>query len=277
MNPSPYITFPTPPFPYYLESGYRLYPIGETHPNRHHLGVYDLIYVCSGTLPIGEEDTRYELSSGDALILSPDRWHYSLRPCEVETAFYWVHFRSHESVEENIQEHGGRSLPIKLPKQWRASDPDLMKRLMAKLVNLTTESRTVAYWEEQQTFWELLRLMNDGGQLASSSQSMTVASQTEAFIKQNFQRDLTNESLSEVMHFHPNYLARCMKEVYGVTPLEFLQRYRIDQAKMLLLKTEWSMPRIAEHVGFHFTPYFSRTFKKRVGISPLAYRKQYQG
>ncbi len=276
MSTSPYITFPTPPFPYYLESGYRLYAVGESHPNRHHLGVFDLIYVTAGTLYIGEEDTRFALTAGHALILLPDRWHYASQPCETETAFYWVHFRSGEGWEEGAWEQGTGGLPIKLPKLWQVSDQALMTRLMARLVELSVESRTTAYWEEQQVFWELLRLMNDGGQSAQSSRAVAVASQIEAFIKQHYQRNLTNEILSEALHFHPNYLARCMKEVFGVTPLEYLQDYRIEQAKLLLLKTEWAMPRIAEHIGFHYAPYFSSSFKKQVGLSPLAYRKQYQ-
>ncbi len=277
MHTPAFITLPTPPFPYYLESGYRSYPVGESHPNRHHLGVFDLIYVLSGALHIGEEDAHYELTGGDSLILLPDRWHYALKPCETVTEFYWVHFRAGEGWEEGALDQGASGWPIKLPKLWRASDSKMMTSLLAKLVDLSVESRTIAYWEEQQIFWELLRLMSLGGQSPAASQAVAIAGRVEAFIKQNYQQDLTNEALSDALHFHSNYLARCMKNVYGVTPMEYLQQYRIDQAKLLLLKTEWPMPRIAEQVGFRFTPYFSSSFKRRVGLSPLAYRKQYQG
>ncbi|MNI97963.1 Transcriptional activator NphR [compost metagenome] len=57
--------------------------------------------------------------------------------------------------------------------------------------------------------------------------------------------------------------------------MEYVMQYRLEQARLLLLKTDWSMARIAEEVGFVYASYFSRCFTARNGITPLQYRKQY--
>lgn len=274
QNAGSFIAFQTPPFPYYLECGFRQYAVGDVHPNRHSIGVFDLLFVTKGSLFIGEEDKEWLLSAGETLILLPDRYHYAVEPCETETDFYWIHFQAAEYWQES-DDNGKTGWPIALPKTWNVSDPEHMTRLIARLLELSVESRTMAYWEEQQTFWEILRLMNEGGSGVRASHAATLAEKTEVYLKQNYQKEITNRTLSDALHFHPNYIARCMKEMFDCTPMEFLHHYRLEQAKLLLLKTEWPVSKIAEFVGFRFTPYFSSCFSKKIGVSPLAYRKKY--
>ncbi|MNU07836.1 Arabinose operon regulatory protein [compost metagenome] len=57
--------------------------------------------------------------------------------------------------------------------------------------------------------------------------------------------------------------------------MEYLTDYRLEQAKLLLLKTEISIAKVAERTGFESTAYFSRRFALKVGISPLRFRKRY--
>jgi len=51
--------------------------------------------------------------------------------------------------------------------------------------------------------------------------------------------------------------------------------YRLDQAKLLLLKADWPIAKIAEETGFKQTPHFSRLFTEHAGLSPLRYRKRF--
>ncbi|MEY8746097.1 helix-turn-helix transcriptional regulator [Paenibacillus tundrae] len=81
--------------------------------------------------------------------------------------------------------------------------------------------------------------------------------------------------LAEALHFHPNYIVRCMKAKYGCTPSDYLQEIRLDHARRLLVTTDWSIDCVAEEVGFRYSPYFSACFKRKMGISPLQFRKQY--
>ena len=70
-----------------------------------------------------------------------------------------------------------------------------------------------------------------------------------------------------------DYLGRIFLQELGLSPMEYLNRYRIKEAKVLLNHTCASITEIADQVGFDDPAYFSRAFRKQVGISPRAYRK----
>lgn len=265
------LTFPSLPLPYYLESGMTIYKPGEYHPARRNLGVYDLIVVKKGCLFIGEEESTWALAEGDMLILLPDAYHYAVQECSEETIFYWLHF---DTAKNFIQSYDLISHKIQLPRQTTIPVPEQAYALFESLQMLTIEPRSSAFWGEQSVFIELLQQLDPSRTEQSHARVRTVAEQVESYIKTHYREPINNTSLSEHLHYHFNYLTRCMKESYGVTPTEYLLQYRLDQAKRLLLTTPWSISSIAEHVASP-TAYFTRRFSARFGMSPLQYRKQF--
>lgn len=276
------ISLAAPPLPYYLESGFSTYMTGDTHPDRARLGVYDLLFITKGTLYLGEEEQTWSLTEGHYALLLPDKYHYSVRPCDADCHFFWLHFQTiapymiRESKTLPLSEF---FLPqkneITLHQQGEVADPERLALFWRQLKEMSVSERSVSFWEEQRIFTEILRTLDIGNKPDEQSKVHRLAERIEAYIKQHYSDDLTNERLVEEFHFHPNYLSRCMKSVYGCTPLEYLVAYRIEQSKLLLLKTQWSIERISEEVGFHHAAYFSNCFRGKIGLSPLAYRKQY--
>jgi AraC-type DNA-binding domain-containing proteins len=70
-----------------------------------------------------------------------------------------------------------------------------------------------------------------------------------------------------------DYLTHCFRQELGTTPVEYLNRYRVLQARRLLVESDKSITNIALEVGFSSSSYFSRVFRKEVGLSPEAYRR----
>jgi AraC-like DNA-binding protein len=71
-----------------------------------------------------------------------------------------------------------------------------------------------------------------------------------------------------------NYLTHIFGRELGLSPWQYLNRYRIKQAQELLHRTSDSITAVALQVGFNDPAYFSRVFRKQVGLSPSAYREQ---
>jgi len=71
-----------------------------------------------------------------------------------------------------------------------------------------------------------------------------------------------------------NHLSRIFRRELGISPWDYLNRYRIKQAKELLTNTQDSITSVALRVGFNDPAYFSRVFRKQVGQSPSTFRKQ---
>lgn len=108
----------------------------------------------------------------------------------------------------------------------------------------------------------------------SRSDSMDVVSKIIAYMKDNFNKPLSNQMLSEMTGYHEYHLNRLFTRHTGLTVHRYILNLRLNCAKDLLLNTELSLMQIAEQSGFQSNTHFSGYFKQVVGISPLEYRKQ---
>ncbi len=97
------------------------------------------------------------------------------------------------------------------------------------------------------------------------------------YIASHYQEDLSLSMVAEVVHITPVYLSRLFKKEEGINFLDYLNQYRIDAAKKLLLDLNYNVIEIASMTGFQNTKYFSKVFKKNVGITPSEYRKRQLG
>lgn len=70
----------------------------------------------------------------------------------------------------------------------------------------------------------------------------------------------------------PSYFCRFMKKQFDLTPLEFLNEYRISEAVGLMETTDKKIMEIAEMTGFSNVNRFTETFKKMYGCRPMDYR-----
>ncbi len=86
-------------------------------------------------------------------------------------------------------------------------------------------------------------------------------------------QDTTIESLAQIYHMSVEHFIRSFKSYYGTTPANYRVRARLSKAKSLLTDTTLSISTIAEMCGYDDPLYFSRLFKRHIGISPQGYRK----
>jgi AraC family transcriptional regulator, transcriptional activator of pobA len=77
------------------------------------------------------------------------------------------------------------------------------------------------------------------------------------------------------LNLSPKYLSDLLKLETGKTALELIHLYIISQAKNLLAEGELNVSEIAYRLGFENPPYFSRLFKKEVGMSPKEYKNKF--
>ena len=95
------------------------------------------------------------------------------------------------------------------------------------------------------------------------------------YIAEHYAEHLTLEDAASSIQINPTYLSTVFKKETGENFLNYLTRYRMDQAKKLLVSTNDTMISIAEQVGYRDVRHFSDTFTRIVGIKPSVYRKVY--
>ncbi|MGF9819175.1 helix-turn-helix domain-containing protein [Brevibacillus agri] len=93
------------------------------------------------------------------------------------------------------------------------------------------------------------------------------------YIASRFAEQMSIQSLAQLAGLSPNYFGEAFKKAYGQSVMDYLTELRIGHAKQLLRDSDLYMREIARKVGYHDEFYFSRKFKKVVGVSPSAYSR----
>lgn len=96
--------------------------------------------------------------------------------------------------------------------------------------------------------------------------------QLKQYIADHSHEDISLEVLGSRIGLSPIYISRIFKEKLGINYIDFLTECRIEKAKKLMSDPEKSIKEITFEVGYHEPNYFSKVFKKMVGVSPKEFR-----
>ncbi len=107
-----------------------------------------------------------------------------------------------------------------------------------------------------------------------AEKSSSLIETAKEYIQVNYSKDISLDDVSRTVNISPYYFSRIFKEDTGEGFVEYLTRIRIDKAKELLTTTEYSMKEICSMVGYADPNYFSRSFKKNVGVTPTEYKRE---
>lgn len=97
----------------------------------------------------------------------------------------------------------------------------------------------------------------------------------EKYVKDNFNNEITLEELAHKFYISKEYISRLFKKQFNTNLFDYLATLRIENAKELILKTQYSIEEIALRVGFSNGNYFSKAFRKKTNLSPSEYRNNH--
>jgi signal transduction histidine kinase/DNA-binding LacI/PurR family transcriptional regulator/AraC-like DNA-binding protein len=126
----------------------------------------------------------------------------------------------------------------------------------------------------EETAAQIEAALNRIKRLGSDAQQLV--RQAMAHIHTTYAEAISCADIAQHVNVSQDHLIRCFKREVGVTPLTYLNRWRIKQARTLLETGNRSVTEIALDTGFSSQAYFSRVFKEEMGIPPSAYRRAFQ-
>ena len=94
-----------------------------------------------------------------------------------------------------------------------------------------------------------------------------------AYVHTHYAEQISLKEIAAYIGLSEQHLIRSFRKESGITPIDYLKRYRIRQAKALLEAGDKSITEVALEVGFSDSSYFARVFRREVGVSPSAYRR----
>lgn len=291
-----YIHYLCPPLPHLICGGLSMFRKGDIHERRIMQNAFDLIFVRSGKLYMDENNQKYVLEPGDYLILPPNNIHKGYKACDEETMFSWLHFytEGHYAYSNaaatskldklnkykyykkdefiiSVSQHGTIN-----PEDFSALERYMESISQVKIDKFQREKlfyhSIVSELEGQIYFLKILSLLSSMG----SDKKKDFVSDIYDYLVLNYQQSITLENISQIFSFHPAHIIRSVKGRYGMSPLQLLLEIRINAAKQLLTDSDKTIHQIGEDVGFGDSSYFTKQFKKRIGVTPLEYRKSTQ-
>lgn len=93
------------------------------------------------------------------------------------------------------------------------------------------------------------------------------------YIDDNLYKRITMDEISSIFYFNKDYLMRIFKKELDITIMDYINKRRIYNSLELLKNTDDLVIKIALNSGYSSLEYYSETFTKILGVSPLTYRK----
>ncbi|MDR1796877.1 MAG: helix-turn-helix domain-containing protein [Clostridiales Family XIII bacterium] len=132
----------------------------------------------------------------------------------------------------------------------------------------------LAYFSDAPSYESILKFAEEHRHSKAARKHEKIVAAVTAFIEENYSEKITLEMLSDIVFVSPSYLSRLLKAATGHGFRWLVNMSRIAEAVRLLEHTELSLMDIAYRIGFEDHSYFTKVFKRHMGMNPHEYRNQ---
>jgi len=244
-----------------------------------------MLYCTDGEINMKIDDAIFHIEKGDLLIIPPNTFYRPLAGGSCQ--YYFFHFEAERlsdthdipthimiSPHANLTDGFAYTCETKYRSVTRVQQhmkhaPYRIKSIFERAKDLKPN---VSFSDQLRLDLLLRELLIDMGEANSPIQNKRLT-EIIAYIEKHYSDNLCLSALSKRFSLSQSYIARLFREEMGCKPSEYVNRIRISVAKAMLLQTDMSVSEIAEKVGYSDVYYFSKIFKRMVGMSPLKARR----
>ena len=269
------------------------FPIEFYHLDRHHhryeMNLHwhpetELLRVYEGCFELHLGGNRYVLGAGDAAVINPGTLHRGVpTDCVYGCAVFKTEMLSPAgaAVGRYVKPIAARTSTVRefFPAQGGAEDA----RAVACIDRLFSVLREKAAGYELSVYaalYELLSTLYAIGAVESTdgtahhSRALAQMTRLYSWIDENYTRPITLSELSRASGFNEKYLCRLFREQTSYTPVEYVNRLRVERAADDLLYKKMSVTEAAFANGFNDSAYFSKVFRRIKGVTPREFKQR---
>lgn len=249
---------------------------GDWHSTLHTHACTEIFYVVGGSGKFNIEGKLLPVTTDDMVIVNPNVEHtevsYNKRPLEyIVLGVEGLEYSAGEDADE-------RWFMTNLQNAREA----LLHALREMLREI--EYKAVGYELICQDLLEvlILRLMRHAGlqflptkteHRKPGRKPSKECAAVRHYIDNHFKENINLDMLSELVHVNKYYMVHSFTKEYGISPINYLISRRIEESKYLLSDTDHSLSQISHMLGFSSPSYFSQSFRRLEGISPMEFRR----
>ena len=95
------------------------------------------------------------------------------------------------------------------------------------------------------------------------------------YIDRNYKKDISAKDVAGILGYSDVYFSKVFKQLFDDNFINYLTKIRIDRAKVLLKDVSFNIKEVGKSVGYADSNYFTKVFKRSVGMSPSEYRSKH--
>ncbi|MGM0216648.1 AraC family transcriptional regulator [Enterococcus sp. AZ109] len=247
-----------------------------------HDDLVEIIFIVNGQVKYLIEDTEYDIKKGDLIVINSNVLHDETIVRDSGFKSYCLALKgvNLSSNQPNTLLPKGAS-PVISTHESFFEIKELFEMLMSHVQEATPSSNLIAkgicHTIVTLIFYGLIENEQQQQCEQRDKKKEDIVTKVKQFIDTNFTEDLTLAEIAESVHSSQYYIAHLFKDELGISPGQYIIRRRIGEAQTLLLTTDKNISYIASSVGYDSIHQFNTLFKRKVGLSPSAYRKEYFG
>jgi len=231
---------------------------------------YQLLYVAAGKGYFCFNGKEEIVTAGHMVLYRPKEsqkyTYYGINQTEV----YWVHFTGSD-VAKILREYG---IPLDKHVIYTGNSPDYHRIFRNMIQEMQLHK---PHFEDYLTM--LLReiFILAGRQLTETRiqnpQTRADIEEATQYFNKNFNQNINIEEYAVSKHMSTCWFIRNFKQYNHMTPMQYILSLRIANAQSLLTSSSSNVTEVAAAVGYDNPLYFSRLFKKQIGLAPSEFKK----
>lgn len=234
---------------------------------------YQINYITEGSGILETKEGRYNINPGSIILLRPGMWH---------------RYKPHKNLgwrEHYIGFNGMYADYLLGTEFFDAEHPvvhvGFQDNILAPFFRILDIIKDEKPGYQQITSGLLIQIM---GNMVSCLKNKDFEGkdierkirQARIYFRDNLNKNIDAEKLADELNLGYSYFRRMFKKFTGISPVQYHLMLRLQRAKDLLVSTDMSVKEIAIDLGFQSIFYFTRIFRKKIGITPTDFRKKVQ-
>jgi len=228
-------------------------------------------YQGSGKIRISSNETN--LNTNQYIVIPENTSYYYTSSKTEPWTIYWIRFMGSKSVFFSKQMRIAQTLPS--IHSLREKQVELFESMFSILMSdFTLEKLNYANSLLMHYLSSFLYCNLYSDVIQNPRHIAGIVNRVTHYMNENIERNLTIRELAEYAGYSDSYFFRKFTKETGYSPVDYFIRMKINKAAVNLIKTKMTAAQISGKLGFSNPDYFSRTFKKVVGITVTEFRKQ---